>query len=208
MRAGRKRLEKTFLSWERRRDAAAGTWLNPSPPGVPLPGSIPPPLPSRKYARRVGTQLRAPPPALLLPPPPGGTSLLLLLAPHAWSAPGPGRGGEKREERQRPQLPECGNRTLQAQSSLLGSQDSLRKPAQVSPPQSHAHPYPREGRVSLDTQHKVFLLPRPTLYIPFQAPALLLSRSDSSPASNFSLNPLRLPDQTSHSPTSFPPPPR
>lgn len=42
-----------------------GTWLNPSPPGVPVPGSIPPPLPSRKYARRVGTLLRAPPPAPL-----------------------------------------------------------------------------------------------------------------------------------------------
>ncbi|ELK00119.1 hypothetical protein PAL_GLEAN10025215 [Pteropus alecto] len=122
-----------------------------------------------------------------------------------------GQAGENREERQRPQLPEYGNRPSQAKSSALSPQDLPPKarsgiaPSTLPPPpraQSHAHPYPGERRAPQD-RSAIFLPPWPTLYVPLQ-PSALLSLSDSSPASNLLLNPQRLPDQTSHSPSSFP----
>lgn len=91
--------------WRRSRNLA-----NPLATGRFPPGPIPPPLPSRKYARRVGTLGSAILLPLLFLPPPRWHLLASCWRPSLAPLRDLGQAGERREQRWLSRLPECKNR--------------------------------------------------------------------------------------------------
>lgn len=169
-----------------------------SPPGVDSPA---PSLQKVRTAGR-GSQLCAPPPAPL-PAAAPGWHLLASFVGASRSI----RSGtwDRREKSVRSGgSPRAGTGLSKPSRPPWSPRPPSESPSRFRLPQP-MHILTRERGARPETPSvKVCLLPRPTLYIPFQPPALLLSRSHSPPESNFPLDPQRLPDQTSRSPSSFP----
>lgn len=141
---------------------------NPSPPGVPLPGRFPSPLPSRKYAQRFWTLSSSSNCCTR-----GGTSSPLLSAPHTGSAAEPGTSGKEAVRSRGGSIsasagiglskPTCPHSVPKNLSPKAG-------PGLAFPSPTHILNYPEEGRASRDRSAKSSFCPGPHYMYPFSLP--------------------------------------